>query len=45
MLRAHGCLEPDPEPEPEPEPVKAKTFDEWITETAALLEECAERGQ
>jgi hypothetical protein len=26
-----------------PEPVKAKTFDEWLAETSALLEECAER--
>jgi hypothetical protein len=26
-----------------PEPVKAKTFPEWLAETSALLEECAER--
>ena len=37
-LRSLGYLQPDPEPEP----VKAKTFDEWISETSALLEECAE---
>jgi len=27
--------------DPDPKPVKAKTFDEWISETSALLEECA----
>ena len=26
-----------------PKPVKAKTFDEWIANTAELLEECRER--
>ena len=30
---------------PAPAPVKAKTFDEWLKSTAALLEECAERRQ
>ena len=32
-------------PDPAPQPVKAKTFDEWLAETSALLEECAERKQ
>ena len=30
---------------PAPAPVKAKTFDEWLADTAALLEECEKRGQ
>ena len=34
-LGGAGCLEP--------KPVKAKTFDEWLSETAALLEDCARR--
>ena len=31
--------------ESEPRPVRAKRFDDWITRTTALLEECAERKQ
>jgi hypothetical protein len=42
-LRAQRALDDLWGAGPTPEPVKAKTFDEWLAETSALLEECAER--
>ncbi len=40
FISAHGPPQPS-----RSEPLKAKTFDEWIESTAALLEECAEKKQ
>lgn len=30
---------------PDPRPVRAKSFDDWLTRTSELLEECARRKQ